>query len=234
VKLALDAGAELHGATRALSLVRRGSSGWRVATNRGDVDAGDVLVATNAYRDGLVPWLERRVLPIGSFVIATEVLDPEVARAISPRGRMFFDTKNFLFYWRLSPDGRVVFGGRTSLGATTVPIARDVLYRELVRVHPQLTGARVERAWGGSVAITLDRLPHCGRVDGVAFATGCNGTGIALATWFGARAAAWMSREEPAPAFAQLQFPAIPLHQFRERYLPAVGWWLRARDLVGR
>ena len=234
VRVALDAGAEMHGATRALALDRRGPGRWRVETNRGNVDAGDVLVATNAYRDGLVPWLERRVLPFGSFVIATEVLDPDVARAVSPRGRMFFDTKNFLFYWRLSPDGRVVFGGRTSLGATTVPIARDVLYREMVRVHPQLTGARVERAWGGSVAVTLDRLPHCGRVDGAAFATGCNGTGIALATWFGMRAAAWMSGEEPAPAFAQLPFPAIPLHGFHEQYLPAVGWWLRARDRVGR
>lgn len=234
VRIALDAGAELHGATRALALDQRGSGRWRVVTNRGDIDAGDVLVATNAYRDRLVPWLERRVLPIGSFVIATEVLDPDVAHAISPRGRMFFDTKNFLFYWRLSPDGRVVFGGRTSLGTTTVPIARDVLYREMVRVHPQLAGIRVDRAWGGSVAITFDRLPHCGRVDGAAFATGCNGTGIALATWFGVRAAAWMSGEEPAPAFAQLPFPAIPLHRYREQYLPAVGWWLRARDLVGR
>ena len=72
-------------------------------------------MATNAYADGLVPWLERRVVPIGSFIIATEVLDPDLARSVNPHERMLVDTKNLLFYWRLSPDGRVLFGGRRSL-----------------------------------------------------------------------------------------------------------------------
>ena len=107
-----------------------------------------------------------------------------------------------------------------------------------VAIHPQLVGTRVEHSWGGKVAITLDRLPHCGRVrlpDGgdVAYATGCNGTGIALATWFGWKAAAWLSGEEPPPAFAQLPFPRVPLHAWRNAYLPAVGWWLKAKDQLG-
>jgi glycine/D-amino acid oxidase-like deaminating enzyme len=210
-----------------------------VVTTRGAVHAEEVFVATNAYADGLVPGLRERVVPIGSFIIATEPLDPDLARACIPHRRMVYDAKNFLFYWRLSPDGRMVFGGRTSLAATTVASAREELYRELLRVHPQLTGVALEYAWGGNVAITMDRLPHCGRTaipggGSVAFATGCNGTGVALASWFGFRAAAWLSGEEPPPAFAQLAFPKVPLHTWRERYLPAVGWWLRARDRVGR
>jgi glycine/D-amino acid oxidase-like deaminating enzyme len=205
-----------------------------VHTDRGDIEAADVLVATNAYADDLVPALARRVLPIGSFIIATEVLDPDLAAQLIPRRRMLYDTKNFLFYWRLSPDNRMVFGGRTSFARTTVSRARDVLYSEMVRVHPLLRNVRVTHAWTGNVALTFDRLPHCGRIDGVAYATGCNGTGIALATWLGTRAAAWLSGEEPPPPFAELSFPAIPLHGSRDAWLGMVGAWFRARDRLGR
>jgi len=91
-------------------------------------------------------------VPIGSFIIATDVLAPDLLRSVSPTGRMMVDTKNLLFYWRLSPDGRVLFGGRRSLAAASVAQARDFLFDAMVRIHPQLHDARVERAWGGSVA----------------------------------------------------------------------------------
>jgi glycine/D-amino acid oxidase-like deaminating enzyme len=204
-----------------------------VATTRGVVVTRDVFVATNAYIDGLVPPLERRVLPVGSFIIATGVLDEDVARAVIPRGRMVFDTRRLLAYWRLSPDRRMVFGGRTSLAPTSVAKARDRLYTEMVRIHPQLDGTTLEFAWGGHVAITFDRMPHFGRVNGLAYATGCNGTGIALATWFGARAAAWIADDEPPPAFAHLKFPRIPMSSLRGAYLPGVGQWFRAMDRWG-
>jgi glycine/D-amino acid oxidase-like deaminating enzyme len=239
VRHALEAGAALHAHTRATRIELRPAGGYRVSTTRGVVDCAEVLVATNGYADELIPELRRRVLPIGSFIIATVPLGDEVARACIPNGRMVYDAKNFLFYWRLSPDNRMVFGGRTSLAPTTVDAARDVLFREMVRVHPQLVGAPLAFAWGGNVAITLDRLPHCGRIPlpgggDVAFATGCNGTGVALATWFGHEAAAWLSGERPPPPFAEPRFPPVPLHSWRNAYLPAVGWWLRARDRVGR
>ncbi len=130
-RLALAAGADLHDRTTAIALEAKGpgrSLGYALTTDRGVVEARDVLLATNAYGDALVPWLQRRVVPIGSFIIATEVLDPELARSVSPRERMMVDTKNLLFYWRLSPDGRMLFGGRRSLAPTTVADARDFLY----------------------------------------------------------------------------------------------------------
>ena len=132
---------------------------------------------------------------------------------------MVFDTRHLLSYWRLSPDGRMVFGGRTSLAPTTVARARDVLYREMVRVHPQLAGraGRVRVGWQRRDHAATG-CPHCGaRSTVVAYATGCNGTGVALATWFGFAAAAWLTGEAPPPAFAQLAFPRIPLHALRDR-----------------
>ena len=240
VRRTVEQGAGLHGRTRVTGIAALGGgAGYRVDTARGSLQAREVLVAANAYADDIVPALRRRVVPMGSFIIATEPLGPELAASCIPNGRMVHDTKNFLFYWRRSSDDRIVFGGRTSLAATTVAAARDVLAREMVRVHPQLEGVAIERAWGGNVAITFDRLPHCGRTPlpgggSVAFATGCNGTGVALMTWFGHQAARWLTGEGAPPAFARLPFPKVPLHSLRDRYLPAVGRWFRLRDRYGR
>ncbi len=233
-RLALDAGADIHDRTTAVSLEPRPRGGHQVITDRGGVEAGDVIVATNAYADALVPWLAQRVVPIGSFIIATEVLDPELARSVSPRDRMMVDTKNLLFYWRLSPDGRVLFGGRRSLAPSTIGQARDFLYRSLVAIHPQLAGTRITHAWGGDVAMTLDRMPHFGRVPsgtglGALYATGCNGSGVALNSWMGTQAAS-VVLGGPSPALAETRFPAVPLHRARRAYLPVVGQWLAWED----
>ena len=168
------------------------------------------MVFTNAYADGLVPALQRSVLPVGSFIIATEVLDPQVAEVVSPRRRMLVDTKNFLFYWRLTPDGRMAFGGRRSFARTSLTQAREFLGDQLVRVHPQLADVKVEYVWGGNVAITYDRLPHVGSIDGAWYATGCNGSGVATNTWMGARLAQALCGDAALPAFSELRHPRIP------------------------
>jgi glycine/D-amino acid oxidase-like deaminating enzyme len=232
VGLALSAGASLHPAMPATAIERRGGGlgGFRVTTSRGAVDAGAVVLCTNAYADGLLPELRRRVLPVGSFIIATEVLEPDLAGSVSPRGRMLVDSKNFLFYWRLTPDGRLLFGGRRSLASSTIPQARDFLYGSMLRVHPQLAGTRIDRAWGGNVAITLDRLPHVGRIDGAWYVAGCNGSGVALNTWLGARMARHLLGEAALPSFAELRHRPIPLHRGRAAYLPLVGLWFRWQD----
>lgn len=230
---ALDAGARFFPHTRARTIERSGA-GFRIDTDRGSMTAGDVLAATNATADGALPWLRKRVLPVGSFIIATEELDPQVANSVIPGGRMLFDTKNFLNYWRLSPDGRrVLYGGRASLSPTTIPRARDFLYQRLTTVHPQLEGTKIEFAWGGDVAITYDRLPHFGRIpDGPVFAAGCNGTGVALQAWMGVRAAGVIAGDETSSPFAAYPFPKVPAHALRGAYLPFVGLLYKARDRI--
>jgi gamma-glutamylputrescine oxidase len=232
LRLALGAGASVHPTTPATAIDRRGGdrAGFRVATTRGAVDAGAVVVCTNAYADGLLPELRRRVLPVGSFIIATEVLGPDLARSVSPRDRMLVDSKNFLFYWRLTPDRRLLFGGRRSLASSTIPQARDFLYGSMLRIHPRLAGTRIDRAWGGNVAVTLDRLPHIGRLDGAWYLAGCNGSGVALNTWLGARMARHLLGHAALPSFAELQHRPIPLYRARAAYLPLVGLWFRWQD----
>lgn len=235
-RLALESGVEIHDRTTAISIERvRGTTPrYRVTTSRGTIATKQVIVATNAYADGLVPWLRRRVLPVASSIIATNILEPDLASQISPRGRMFVDTKNFLFYWRLTPDGRMVFGGRRSLAPASISEVRDFLYASMIAIHPQLAESSVDYAWTGHVAITFDRMPHFGRVphglaEGALYATGCNGSGVALNSWLGVRAAEVIGGQAP-PAFAELPFTAVPVHGARKAYLPIVSKWFAHQD----
>ena len=230
LRQALEGGVSIHPHTRARTLDRDPSGCTLITTDRGVIRAPRVLLTTNASADALLPALQRRVLPIGSFIIATEVLEPSLAASISPHDRMMVDTKNLLLYWRLTPDGRLAFGGRRSLRSTTVTDAADFLYDELLRVHPQLSGTSIDFAWGGEVALTVDRLPHAGSFDGVWYSTGCNGSGVALMPWLGRRLALAMLDLEPKPALWQLPHKVIPLSRFRRQWTPIVGSWFRMQD----
>jgi glycine/D-amino acid oxidase-like deaminating enzyme len=194
------------------------------------IRAWRVLVATDGYTDRLVPALRRRMIPVGSYIIATEPLEPAIAKELSPRGRMFFDTRNFLSYWRLSPDGtRMLFGGRASFAPTTVARAREYLYGRMVQIHPQLRGVPIEFAWGGIVGLTVDRIPRLGRRDGVAYSLGYSGTGVAASTYFGTAAGGWLCGEDEPP-FAGLRFPSVPLSWAQSAWLPVAGVWFKWQD----
>jgi glycine/D-amino acid oxidase-like deaminating enzyme len=232
---AAAAGADLHEGVRALRVARTADGRVRVETDRGSIDAGDVVVATNGYTNGVAPSLRRRVIPLGSYIIATEPLPESLANELSPRGRAFFDTKNFLYYWHLSADRRMIFGGRASMFPTSVDRTAAILHRGLLDVHPQLAGYRIDHAWGGKVGFTFDLMPHVGRLGGVAYAMGYCGTGVAMSTYLGTRLAEWIGGGPP-PALASLGFPLVPVpYEGRPWFLPLVGEWLRLQDrLAGR
>ncbi|MEA2612275.1 MAG: hypothetical protein QOI52_234 [Chloroflexota bacterium] len=228
---AARAGADLHEGVRAQSIRRQADGRFIVETSRGAILARDVFVATNGYTDGVVPSLRRRVIPIGSFIIASEPLPEALAHELSPKGRAFFDTKNFLYYWHVSADRRMVFGGRASFLPTSIDKTAGILHRGLLEVHPQLADYRIEYAWGGNVGFTFDRMPHVGRTkDGVTYAMGCCGTGVALMTNLGTRVGQWLAGGE-APALATLKFPLVPApYEGRPWFLPFVGEWFRLQD----
>jgi glycine/D-amino acid oxidase-like deaminating enzyme len=228
---AARAGADLHEDVRASRIRREPAGDFLVETTRGTIRARDVFVATNGYTDGVVPSLRRRIIPIGSYIIASEPLPEEVAREISPKGRAFFDTKNFLYYWHVSADRRMVFGGRASFFPTTIDRTAAILWRGLLEVHPQMADYRIEYAWGGNVGFTFDRMPHVGRTrDGVTYAMGCCGTGVALMTNLGTKVGTWLAGGE-APALAALRFPLVPApYEGRPWFMPFAGEWFRLQD----
>jgi glycine/D-amino acid oxidase-like deaminating enzyme len=178
-----------------------------------------------------VPALRRRILPISSFIIASEPLPADLVRELSPKGRAFFDTKQFLYYWHVTADNRMAFGGRASFWPTSVDRAAGILWKGLMDVHPQLAGFRIDYAWGGNVGFTFDRMPHAGRTkDGIAYAMGCCGTGVALMTSLGTKMGQWLAGGA-APAIANLKFPIIPApYEGRPWFLPVVGEFIRVQD----
>jgi glycine/D-amino acid oxidase-like deaminating enzyme len=219
---------------RPVTRVSRSSSRWKLVTGGGDIDAGDVLVATNGYTNGSTPALRRRLIPIGSYIIATEALPAADAAALLPRRRMVFDSKHFLYYFRLSTDNRLLFGGRAEFGTPTPETTKQasaILRRGLVRVFPQLASVRVEYAWGGNVAFTRDQMPRAGRLDGAYFAGGYCGHGIAMATYLGTLVARRIAGEpvDDHPLFDD-RFAAIPLYRGHPWFLPLVGAYYRLRD----
>lgn len=230
VGLAERAGADLHEATPVLSIRRQRDGRFVVETARGAILARDVLVATNGYPDGATAGIRRRIVPIGSYIIATEPLPTDLARELSPTGRAYFDTKNFLSYWHVSADRRLIFGGRVSFLPTTVDRTARLLHRRMLEIHPQVADYRVDYSWGGKVAMTFDRMPHIGRLGGVMYATGYSGTGVLMSTYLGTRAAEWLGGGEP-PALSRLRFPLVPVpYEGRPWFLPVVGEYFRLQD----
>ncbi|HTV89837.1 MAG TPA: FAD-binding oxidoreductase [Stellaceae bacterium] len=223
-------------AEAAVDNIAASGAGWRVATSRGSLDVGDVVVATNGYTGGLTPALRRRVVPIASHIIATEELPADLAASLIPTGRTLSDTKRVLCYYRMSPDGtRMVFGGRARFTPADPELCARVLHGCMTARFPQLRGVRVTRSWTGNTAFTLDALPHMGEAGGLHYALGCNGSGIAMMTYLGTQTARKIARVANRPcAFDSPDFPDHPLYTGNPWFLPVVGGWYRLRDRVDR
>ncbi|MCF8109406.1 MAG: FAD-binding oxidoreductase [Desulfohalobiaceae bacterium] len=221
-RMAAEAGVELHSGADVLEVGRQ-SGHFIVKTNRKTIVADQIVVATNGYTGPQFPWLQRRIVPVDSLIIATKDIPWEVAETLIPQGRVVSDTKRFLFYFRLSPDKKsMLFGGRPRfLGKGLNDNARR-MHQDMLKVFPQLSGIGISHAWTGRVGFTRDFLPHLGRCKGIYYALGYCGHGVALATYLGDRLAAWMQGVEESPLFSQIRFPAFPLYSGRPWFLPLV------------
>ncbi len=210
--------------------------GWRVETPRGSIHAGDVLIATNGYTGDVTPELKRRVVPVGSYIIATEELSPDLAASISPKNRSFADTRRVLTYYRMSPDGkRLIFGGRAKFGHTDPVETAPILHRFMIDRFPQLRGTRITHAWTGNVAFTLDEMPHMGKFKNLHYALGCNGSGIAMMSYLGHQTARKIAGQvNHICAFDRPEFPDHPLYTGNTWFLPWIGRYFRTRDWLDR
>jgi glycine/D-amino acid oxidase-like deaminating enzyme len=223
-------------AEAAVESIAANGAGWRVATSRGNLRAGDVVIATNGYTGTLTPALRRRIVPIASHIIATEELPADMARCLIPTGRTLSDTKRVLCYYRMSPDGtRMIFGGRARFTPANPERCARVLHGYMTARFPQLRGVRITHSWTGNTAFTLDALPHMGEEGGLRYALGCNGSGIAMMTYLGTQTARKIARvANRSCAFDSADFPDHPLYTGNPWFLPLVGGWYRMRDRFDR
>jgi len=228
--LAADrAGARLMEQTEVTRVRKRGAV-FEVQTSRGALRARDVLAATNGYTPAALARLRRRVIPIGSYIVATEPLTDAMAEHLIPRNRVMSDTKNLLYYFRLSPDKRMVFGGRASFTPASPRRSAAILSKGMAEVFPQLADTRVEYAWSGKVAYPMDHLPHAGQLGGIYYSMGYCGHGVALATYLGTRMGEVIAGSAQLPDLGGKRFKAIPLFNGFPWFLPLAGGYYRMRD----
>jgi glycine/D-amino acid oxidase-like deaminating enzyme len=234
--LVRKAGIPVAASTPATGLSQNADGSWQVTTPRGAIRAGDVIIATNGYTGDVTPALKRRVVPVGSYIIATEEMPPDLAATISPKNRSFADTRRVLTYYRMSPDGkRLIFGGRAKFGHTDPVETAPILYDFMTDRFPQLKGVKITHAWTGNVAFTLDEMPHMGKFENLHYALGCNGSGIAMMTYLGQQTARKiLGKVNAACAFDRPEFPGHPLYTGSTWFLPWVGRYFRTRDWIDR
>ena len=239
-RAAQRAGACIYEYTR-LDAVERGShqgiAGFKLQTSRGTLFAKDVFVGTSGYTTRATPALHKRIVPIGSFIIATEPLPQELAHELSPRNRMIFDSMHYLHYYRLTPDKRMLFGGRAAFfpeTSDTIRQSADILHRDLLRVYPQLRNTQVEYAWGGTLDFTFDIVPHAGQLDGLYFAIGYAGHGVALATYLGAKVANAICSDNDDNPYRDIKFAGAPLGLYNGKpwFLPLAGAYYKILDWI--
>lgn len=231
-----EAGALVKGHC-AVSALSRDGAGFAVETAQGTVRAGKVILATNGYSGPLSPWHRSRVIPIGSYVIATEEIPRAVMDKIMPTDRVLSDTRKLVYYYRPSPDRkRILFGGRVSLSETDPRKSAVKLHRELVRLFPQLKTTRVSHSWMGFVGYTFDTMAHCGEDRGLFHAMGYCGSGVGMASYLGmrtGRAAAGLEGVGERSAFSRISFPTRPLYAGNPWFLAPSVLVYRLRDRIG-
>jgi glycine/D-amino acid oxidase-like deaminating enzyme len=226
--------ARVHRDSAVRSLRREGER-WRAETERGVVVADHVLLCTNAYTDALWPGLAQEIVPIHSLQVATRPLPDDVRATILPRGHVVSDTQRILIYFRLDDAGRLVLGGRGSLGETN----RDSLYRFVEnaarRLFPAIGTPEWEFRWAGKVALTADHMPRVHELaPGLRACLGYNGRGVAMATAMGTALAEWTrTGDVDAVPLPVVRLRPLPFHRFRRPVLEVVTAYCRFRDGMG-
>ena len=237
-RVAAGAGATIFTRSPA-TLLSRTAGRWHVDCPNGRVIADNVIVATNGYTDALIPGLARSLLPVNSFQVATDRIGESLHGQILPGGHAVYDSRRLVLYFRKSPDGRVMVGGRASFQSSrSIPdAARDyaIIEQTLIAIFPQLRQTPFAFRWTGLVCITPDYLTHYHQPSpGLHALLGYNGRGVALSI----RSGAWLAHKllgaAETGAIPVTPIRPIPLHAFRQPLAHMVMQWHRAMDLLGR
>jgi len=215
--------------------IDRTAQGFLLETGRGRINARRVIVATNGYTGSPTPWLRSRIIPIGSYIIATEPVRRDVMNRLMPTDRILSDTRKLVYYYRPSPDrSRILFGGRVSLRETDPRRTAIPLHAELTRLFPELADIRISHSWSGFVGYTFDTLMHAGHDNGLYYSMGYCGSGVGMASYLGMKTGLQAS-DDPSgdTAFARIPYPTRPYYRGNPWFLAPSILVYRVRDRFG-
>ena len=235
VNACLRANVALSANTDVMS-IKRNTSGFVVSTSLGEVTCREVVIATNGYTGALAPWQRRRVVPVGSYIVVTEVLGEALVESMFRGFCTMSNTQRVLFYYRPTPDHkRVMFGGRANFTAVDHVTFATRLHDYMSRVYPQLRDTKISHAWTGNVAFSFDYLPHMGINEGVHYLMGCNGSGVAMMTYLGRQTALKiLDKQNRLCAFEEIPFNTHIGYHGKPWFLPFIGNWYRLLDVFDR
>ena len=232
-RAAAAAGVRIHEHTRVTGLVQ--GKEVVLTTTGGEVRAAQVLLAGNVYLQDVAPALESRIMPVGTYIVCSEELDPPIADSLVPTRSAVCDTDFVLDYYRTTNDNRMLFGGRVSYSTKTPANLQESMRRRMVDTFPQLDGAKIEFAWGGFVDITMNRAPDFGRIaSNVYYLQGFSGHGLALTGLAGRIVAEAMTTDASRfDLFARLKHRAFPGGSLLRTPALVLGMaWYRLKDLL--
>ncbi len=226
------AGAELIGGTRVERIARIDGGGFELTTPQGTTRARDVLVATNGYTDGLLPWLRRRLIPFDAYMIATEPLSPALMSKLLPTDRTYIDHVHDVTSIRRSPDGtRILFLWRTGPSPMGARAKGAQLLQDLIQIVPEAAGLKLTHSWTGRCALTRDLWPHVATHEGIHFAGGYCFAGVPMGTYLGQKAAQRiLGSAEGKTIFGDRSFATVPLVSGSPWLARQIMGWYRLED----
>ena len=229
-RAASAAGAKIYEKTPVVSVTD--GAPMRVTTKAGTISAKAVLLAGNGYLSGIDARTEARVMPINNFILATEPLG-ERAKSLIPGNEAAADTRFVVNYWRLSADGRMLFGGGENYSPNFPKDIGAFVRRHMLKVYPQLADARIDHAWGGTLAVTPQRMPYLRRqTPGLYVSAGYSGHGVGISVLAGKIfAEAFAGDQERFDVFARLPSQRFPGGRLlRTPTLVLAMTWFAIRD----
>lgn len=206
---------------------------YDVITSTGSIKAKDVIIATNGYTDMLVPRLKPKIFPVGSYIIVSEPLSNDLQKKLSPKGRMFYDSKWFINYFRLTTDGRMLWGGRNDLSTNLdLKESASILSRQVRSVFPELEDVTFTHTWSGKLGITFDLMPHIGTINGIHYAFGYGGHGLSIATYLGTELGMLLSGEKDRSPFEEISHQTMFFYRKNPWFLPLAARYFRFLDWI--
>ena len=226
-------GVQLCENTEVTKIEKNDSNNFRLISSKGDIIAKKIIIATNGYTNRLVPKLKPLIFPVGSYIVVTEPLTKELQNIISPKKRMYYDSKWFLNYFRLTPDGRMLWGGRNDL-STDLDLneSASILTKQVCTIFPELNDVKFTHSWTGKLGVTFDLMPHIGQINGIHYALGYGGHGLSIATYLGTELGLLMTGQKDRSPFMEISHQTMFFYRDKPWFIPFAARYFRFLDWI--